>query len=127
MAGIAQPDVIVDFRVERGALHLDLSNIGDGPACAVRVKFKPEFRGLGGERSIPEMRLFHATEFLPAGKTISTFVDSIDAYFVRKEPTKIRAKVSYADRDGKRFSQEVKHDLEIYRDIVFLEKTETPS
>lgn len=120
-----RPDVIIDFLFEDGMLFVAVQNIGSQPALQVHVSFDPPFKGLGGTTSITELPLFRNIEFLAPSRSICTLLDSSAAYFARKEPERITAKVSYSDRLGQKFSSTMLHDLAIYRDIAFIPKERT--
>ena len=122
-----RPDVIVDFVFEDGTLFVAVQNIGSEPALRVHVAFEPPFKGLGGTTSIPELPLFRCIEFLAPSRSIRTLLDSSAAYFARKEPERITATASYANRSGQKFSSTMLHDLAIYRDIAFIPKSERTS
>ena len=36
----------------------------------------------------------------------------------RREPTRLTATITYADRDGRRYTDVIAHDLEVYRDLA---------
>ena len=118
----AGPDVVVDVRFEDGLFFLDLMNIGGGSAFRVSVKFEPEIRGLEGRHAISEMALFRGVEFMPPGKTISTFLDDSSAYFAREEPTRFEAEVVFHDGRDKQLSNRIRHDLGIYRDVGYIRR-----
>ena len=112
-----RPDVYVDFTVERGLLFIVLRNIGAASAYDVVTRFDQPFRGLGGRKDISTLALFRSLRFIPPGKQFTQLVDHLDAYFRREEPTRMTASLSYADRDGRRYSEAVPHNLDIYRDL----------
>ncbi len=116
------PDVIVDFIFDDGLLFVAVQNIGDKPAYKVSVQFDRKFHGVGGAKDITEMPLFRNIEFLAPWKDIVTFVDASAAYFGRDEPTRILARISYQDAQGKRYRATITHDLEIYRDIGYVRR-----
>jgi hypothetical protein len=115
-----RPDVIVDFIADDGLLFVSLKNIGAGSAYAVRTRFTPPFRGLGGEKRLSDMQLFRHVGFLPPGKEFVQLVDPIAAYFQRREPSKLTATITYRDRDGRRFEEAIQHDLRIFKDLGFV-------
>ena len=49
---------------------------------------------------------------------MTTFLDSSDLYFARKQPTKVKAQISFSDDEGKKHSVAISHDLEIYRNLA---------
>lgn len=116
----APPEVILDFRFEQGLLYIALVNISSVPAYRVSVRFDKAFRGLGGESEISSLRLFRRVEFLAPHKRIETLLDSSSAYFQRREPTSIKASVSFHDAAGKAHTREILHDLTIYQDLSYV-------
>ena len=116
----ARPEVIVDFRFEQGLLYIALVNISEVPAYRVSVRFDKPFRGLGGECEVSALRLFRRVEFLAPHKRIETLLDSSRAYFQRREPTAIKATVSFRDAAGKAQTREIVHDLKIYQELSYV-------
>ena len=117
----SRPEVIVEFLFDRGLLYISVNNIGDRPAISVSVKFDKKILGLGGTREISALAVFKNIEFLGPQREIVTLLDSSSSYFKRKQPTKISALVTYQDLEKRRYEISIKHDLEIYRDLVFVE------
>ena len=115
-----RPDVILDFRFEQGLLYVALANISGVPAYRVAVRFAKPFRGLGGACEISSLRLFQRVEFLAPHRRIETLLDSSRAYFQRREPTSIKATVSFRDGAGKVHTREIAHDLRIYQDLSYV-------
>jgi hypothetical protein len=120
------PEVMVDFIFEQGWLHVAVVNISALPAHHVVVKFDRPFHGLGGGREMSSLRLFRKIDFLAPHKRIETFLDSSAAYFARREPTRLRALITYRDGMGRRHEREIRHDLSIYRDLVYLTSPADP-
>lgn len=116
------PDVILDAVFDRGLLFLVLENIGDLPAHAVRVKFGERFSGVGGARRIDRLTLFRKLEFLAPHKAIEVFLDRSASYFARGEPTTLTAAISWRTPAGVRRRTTIVHDLEIYRDLGYIER-----
>ncbi len=114
------PEVILDFIFDRGLLFAAVVNIGDLPAHKVSVRFKAPLRGLGGKVDIARLAMFQNIEFLAPHKAIQTFLDSSQAFFARNEPTRVKAEIAYVDGKGNSYGGPIEHDLEIYRDIVYL-------
>lgn len=100
-----------------------MRNFGDRPAIAVACKFEQPFKGLGGSQDMTALPLFRRIELLAPGREIRTLLDSSAAYFKRREPTKLAATLSWRGEDGERFERHVVHDLRIYRDVAFVQKT----
>jgi hypothetical protein len=125
-----QPEVIVDFIFEEGLFFIAIKNIGDSPAYDVSVVFDKKFSGVEGTKSVSVLPLFRNISFLAPQKEIKTFLDSSASYFARRQPTKIRATISFRDNSGAAHKSVVKHDLEIYRDIGYIKtsraKVESP-
>ena len=120
-------DVILDVVFERGLLFLVLENTGDRAAHGVRVKFDERFSGVGGTKRIDRLALFRRLEFLAPWKSIEIFLDRSDAYFARGEPTRLTAAVSWRTPEGERRRSTIVHDLEIYRDLGYIEREVPPS
>lgn len=116
-----RPRVIVDFELDDdGSLMVVVRNIGDLPATHVRVRFRPRFRGLGGEIEIPGLSLFRRLSFLAPDRSIRALVDPIDAYLGRcdpPEPRVIYVSMRYGDLLGRRFRSRLTHDLGIWEDL----------
>jgi hypothetical protein len=115
-------DVILDVVFERGLLFLVVANTGDRPAHSVRIKFDKPFGGVGGTKKMQRLALFRRLEFLAPRKSISVFLDRSASYFARDEPTQLTAAVSWRTSAGERRSCTINHDLEIYRDLGFIER-----
>lgn len=115
-----RPDVIVEFLFDRGLLFVSINNIGNQPALAVSVKFNKKITGPDGKKDISGLPLFKQIEFLGPKREIVTFLDASNSYFRRKQPAKIVAQVSYSDRQEKKYTTKINHDLEIYRALPYL-------
>ena len=112
-----RPEVIVDFKVEDAMLSISLKNVGRASAYVVKTEFDKDFYGLNGAKCISRMRLFRRVEFMPAGKEFCQFVDLFPRYAKRKEPMRLKATISYRDRQGNRYLETVAHDLRIYLEL----------
>ena len=117
-----EPEVILDVVFDRGLLFLTVANIGNRPAHEVRIRFKRAFTGLGGTRKMHRLALFERLEFLAPHKSIEVFLDRSASYFARDEPTQLTAAISWRTPEGARRSSTIHHDLEIYRDLGFIER-----
>jgi hypothetical protein len=122
-----EADVILDVVFERGLLFLVLANVGDRAAHGVRVKFSERFTGVGGAKRIDRLALFRRLEFLAPRKSIEVFLDRSASYFARAEPTRLTAAVSWRTADGERRRTTIVHDLEIYRDLGYIDREVPPS
>ncbi|MEO5576685.1 MAG: hypothetical protein ABIR67_09585 [Gaiellaceae bacterium] len=120
-------DVILDVVFDRGLLFLVVENIGDCAAHRVRIKFDKPFSGVGGPKRIDRLALFRRLEFLAPRKSIEVFLDRSAAYFERGEPTKLNAAISWRTSAGERRRVTIVHDLEIYRDLGYIEREVPPS
>ena len=114
--------VILDVVFDRGLLFLVLENTGDRPAHAVRVKFDRAFTGVGGAKRMHRLALFRKLEFLAPRKSIEVFLDRSEAYFARREPTTLTAAISWRTAGGEQRRCSITHDLEIYRDLAYIER-----
>jgi hypothetical protein len=111
------PYVIVDFLFDRGVLSISIKNIGIRPAFGVRVEFSHKLMGVEGTVEVSALPLFRALAFLPGGKEISTLLETSASYFRSKQPTQITTRIFYSDYRDVKFSNSIRHNLEIYRDI----------
>lgn len=118
------PDVILDFIFDEGLFFISINNIGDKPAYKVSVKFDSKIYGLGGTKEISALPLFKNIEFLAPQKQIATFLDNSNSYFSGKGPTKISARISFLDSAERKHVVTINHDLEIYREIGFVGRTQ---
>ena len=105
--------------LEAGLFHLELANLGRRPALNVSCRFDEPLTGMH-ERVVTQLPLFENVPFLMPGKRIRTLLDSSAAYFARGEPTTITVAVSHQDQNGRRHRTTIEHNLEIYRDLVYL-------
>jgi len=115
-----RPEIIVEFLFEHGVFHISIHNIGDRPALGISVKFDKKIVGLGGRKDVSALPLFRNIEFLGPGREITTLLDTSDSYFARKQPTKISARITYADTTKNKYEATISHDLEIYRELAYL-------
>jgi hypothetical protein len=110
-------EVIIDFSVDDGLLTVHLRNIGCRSAYRLTTTFDKPFHGLNGRKLISEMRVFRRLDFMAPGKELSQFVDTLSSYARRKEPLRLKATVSYRDREGNRFEDTIAHDLRVYLEL----------
>lgn len=118
---LRESDVVLDVEFDAGLLFLVVRNLGDLPALAVRTRLEPTLHGLGGTRAIASLPLFRRLEFLGPGREIRVFLDRAALYFGRGEPTELEATIRWRTRSGERRTEVVRHDLEIYRDLPYVE------
>ena len=117
---LRRPEVIVEFIFDRGLLFVAVRNIGERPAINVRVNFNKKIMGLNGTRNISDLALFKNIEFLGPQREIMTLLDTCASYFTRKQSTKITASISYSDPENQKYKATINHDLQIYRELVYL-------
>lgn len=118
----SDPEVILDVVFERGLLFLVVANIGERPAHRVRIRFEQPFTGVGGTKKMQRLSLFRRLEFLAPGRSIEAFLDRSASYFARDEPRQLTAALSWRTPEGERRATTIHHDLEIYRDLGFVER-----
>jgi len=94
------------------------------PAYKVSTQFGQKIRGVAGEKNISDLALFKCIEFLPPQKEIRTFLDSSASYFERNEPVMISTRISYQDSRKRRYVNKIDHNLEIYKDIGYIQLKE---
>jgi len=117
-----QPEVIVDFIFDEGLFFVAVKNIGDGPAHDVSVVFNKKFTGVAGTRDISALPLFRKLSFLAPQREITTFLDHSVSYFRRRQPTALKATITFKDNSGTRHAAVVKHDLSIYKNLGYLRR-----
>lgn len=122
LSPIRRPEIIVDFLADQALLYVVLKNIGTRSAYRVITNFDKSFRGLDGKKCISTLQLFRYLLFIPPGKEFVQLVDSLGAYFRRREPSRLSATITYHDREGQEFEDVISHDLRIYRDLGFTSK-----
>jgi hypothetical protein len=118
-----RPEVIVDFIFEDGLFFIAVQNISDVPAYKVSTRFKPNFTGVEGKKRVSELPLFRNIEFLAPHKEIGTFLDTSASYFRRQESLLITAQVSYEDSNGIKYATTIRHDLSIYLEIGYINRS----
>jgi hypothetical protein len=119
--------VIIEFLFDRGFFHICVRNIGDRPAVGISTRFNKKITGLGGRKEISTLPLFRNIEFLGPGREIVMLLDASDSYFSRKQPTKISARMTYSDLAQTKYEATINHDLEIYRELPYLEASASDS
>ncbi len=118
--------VIADIVFTQGLFYVSVENISDQPAYQVSISWKPSFRGLGGTQVTSELPLFKNIEFLAPHKAIKTLLDTSQAYFTRREPTHLEATIQHQDALGRGYRHTIRHNLEIYRDLVYQTPSDRP-
>jgi hypothetical protein len=111
----------VDFVFDRGMLSIAIKNIGARPAYGVRVQFSHRLMGVEGTVEVSALPLFSQLEFLPGGKEIGTHLDRSVSYFRSGQPVEITTQIIYRDECGERHSNTIRHNLEIYRKIGYVD------
>ncbi|HEY2918717.1 MAG TPA: hypothetical protein VGK77_06960 [Candidatus Binatia bacterium] len=119
-----RPEVIIEFLFDRGFFHICVRNIGDRPAVGISTRFNKKITGLGGRKEISTLPLFRNIEFLGPGREIVMLLDASDSYFSRKQPTKISVQITYSDSEKTKYEATINHDLEIYRELPYLARSE---
>jgi hypothetical protein len=113
------PEVIVDFEYDnRGLLFVIIQNIEFSSAYQALIKFDSEIMGFRGDKKLTDMRIFRSLEFLPPGKRIRIFVDTLVSYLNRKQPLILNIIISSSNKNKRKFQEVIKHDLSIYKEIV---------
>jgi hypothetical protein len=116
-------DVIVDVLFDRGLLFLVVKNLGERPAFGVSVTFDTVITGVEGHKVISELALFKNIAFLAPKKEITAFLDTSHSYFSRNQPQKFGLTINYTDVAGKKKSGFIPHDISIYRELGYINRT----
>lgn len=124
-SSLHRPEIIVDFIFDEGFFFISIKNIGDKPGYKISVKFNKKIIGVEGSKEVSALPLFKNIEFMPPQKEILTFLDSCASYFKRRQPTKITATISYQDANRKKYTNIIRHDLVIYKEIGYLKRIST--
>jgi hypothetical protein len=117
-AAATDDGVVVDVVFEDGVLYLELANLSDRPALNVACSFDPPLVDAQG-RDVSELRVFRHVEFLGPGRRVRTLLDSVPGYFARKGATRVSVTVEYERPGAARQATEVRHDLELYRELAY--------
>jgi hypothetical protein len=125
--GRGRPEVIVEFLFDNGLFLVCVRNIGARPAVRVSTKFSQKFTGLGGTKEISALPLFKNIEFLGPHREITTLLDDSSSYFRRKQPTRISARIVYSDTEDQKYEAVINHDLEIYRELGYVNRSSASS
>jgi hypothetical protein len=117
----APPDdgVVVDVVFEGGVLYLELANLADRPALNVTCTFDPTLVDAQG-RDVSKLALFRRVEFLGPRRRIRTLLDSSAGYFAREAAARVTVTMEYERPDEPRRTNEVAHDLEVFRELAYL-------
>lgn len=103
-------DVLLDTRIDAGALEFVLRCLGPGAAHAVRVRFSRRIRDLAG-LSVNDNPLFSRLEFLAPGRELVLLVDSFDGYRRRRQPERFDVRITWRDDAGEPRRRDLTHDL----------------
>ena len=114
-----EPDVIFDVVFEGGLLFFELSNRADVPATKVVTQFRRPVIGPDGVTDLTRLAVFRRVSFMPPGKAIRVFVDTVAGYFARRQPPIIGVVLSWS-RAGTAMTTTISHDLGIYRDLPYV-------
>jgi hypothetical protein len=117
-------DIIVDIVFDRGLFFIVVKNLCEKPAFKVSIRFDKKIFGIEGTKNISSMLLFKNIEFLAPKKEIATFLDTSFSYFKSRQPEKIAFFISYIDASGKKRTGIIHHDLGIYRDFGYVNRTQ---
>ena len=111
--------VIFDVVFEDGLLFFELSNPAPLPATKVVTTFRKPVIAPDGVTDLSRLNLFTKTEFLPPGKVIRVFVDSVSSYFARRQPNFVHVELTWRQGRAAR-STKISHDVRIYRDLPYI-------
>ena len=117
---LINPEIIIDFVFEHGLFYIAVENIGNHHAYNTSVEFNKKIFGVKGSKEVSALALFKNIAFMPPSKRIVTFLDTSASYFQRGEPTKLSLVVRYQDKYRRKYASTIKHDLEIYREIGYI-------
>lgn len=111
--------MILDVQFSDGVFSFIMENIGVIAATNVSTTLDKKIMGLGGTKAINELRILKEITYFPPRKRFTFLLDSASSFFARKEPTRFTATISYSDSNGTSYTENITHDLEIYRDLPY--------
>jgi hypothetical protein len=116
-----RPFVYVDVLFDDGFLYVEVKNYSNSrPAFNVQTTFSPGLRGVEGTKVVSNQNLFKNIAFLAPRRSIRTFLDRSNSFFLRQDPMRYNVTVSYRDRFNAAYVSVIPLDLSIYFDIGFL-------
>jgi hypothetical protein len=122
--GVARlPEVIVDFECVRDSLSIVIANIGSSSAHRISIKCDKEILDFRGKQ-VTAMEIFRRLEFMPPGKRIGFFVNTFSAYVREKQPLRLAFTITYFDREQRKYTDVVRHNLAVFRGIVASDERE---
>jgi hypothetical protein len=115
----ASDDVVFDIVFEDGLLFFELSNREATAVTKVTTTFRRPVIAPDGVTDLTALNVFKKIEYMPHGKVIRVFVDSVASYFARRQPNLIHVGLIW--KLGKQTrSAQISHDVRIYRDLPYL-------
>jgi hypothetical protein len=116
-----RPFVYVDVLFDDGLLYVEVKNYSNSrPAFNVQTTFSPDLKGVEGTKVVSDQNLFKNIAFLAPRRSIRTFLDRSNSFFLRQEPMRYTVTVSYRDRFNAAYVSVITLDLSIYFDIGYL-------
>jgi len=116
-----RPFVYVDVLFDDGLLYVEVKNYSNSrPAFNVQTTFSPALKGVEGTKVVSDQNLFKNIAFLSPRRSIRTFLDRSNSFFLRQEPLRYTVTVSYRDRFNAAYVSVITLDLSIYFDIGYL-------
>ncbi|MEN7550302.1 hypothetical protein AAG747_20450 [Rapidithrix thailandica] len=119
---LTRPEVYIDFLFEQDLLYILIKNYSHAPAFRVSVKFDQNLIGLKGTKDLSSLAIFQNIEFLAPNKELKVLIDSANGYFNSGQPTKFTTTITYYDQDKKQYKKKIKHDIIIYKDLVYMSR-----
>jgi len=119
-----RPFVYVDVLFDGGLLYVEVKNYSNSrPAFNVQTTFSPDLKGVEGTKVVSNQNLFKNIAFLAPRRSIRTFLDRSNSFFLRQEPVHYTVTVSYRDRFNAAYVSVITLDLSIYFDIGYLDSS----
>jgi hypothetical protein len=119
MPEFTTPYIIIDFEITHDLVFILIKNASPVAALNVKIKPTPAIKGLGGRKNINSLSVFKKISYLAPQKEIRVFVDSYDSFFQHQEKLEINFAIEYSSEDGKSYRKSIKHNLAIYKDLIF--------
>ncbi|HEX6067535.1 MAG TPA: hypothetical protein VFZ05_01935 [Nitrososphaera sp.] len=116
------PEVIVDFECEGDSLFIVIANVGFSSAHRISIRCDKEIRDFRGKQ-VTGMEVFRRLEFMPPGRKVRLFVNGFAAYLKEKQPLRPVFTVTYFDRDQRKRTDVIRHNLAVFRGLVTSDET----
>jgi hypothetical protein len=117
-----EPQIIVDFEIEDGLVFISIINHSDVAAVNLQVRPDCQIPGMNGTVDVTSFAMFRRITFMAPGKKLKTLVDRYETFFKNMKRTVISFDITFQNEQREKFNKTIKHDLKIYKDLIFFIK-----